>query len=791
MSLTKDRKPKKPHYIPRPPGKPFKYKCFQCPFTCNEKSHLFNHMKYSLCENSILLVTDQDQTGKCPKPGSNETNLLNQKECVPNVCNDPRTPISKARQSSECTNTASDKATSHQLINNDEIKGNVEMDNQAFTPVTKTKQQKEPHQMIPVANESDKVGIFEKDERSSAFLPVGELRSAERPEKDNENTNSISENSKGVSPIPMMSAFYSPGDQWRACPSSISPQLSSTYAANKSFGSIPPNTSPLIPDYTHHCYTERGLGIVFSPYLLTGKPFEYESPAIPLYVAPDQRNFLPPHLQNPGMTLPRHVAPPTLEQYKILHHFHSNLPIPYGVHYPNSPEYHLPQFGQKLQQASTRGQNAHPSDGNLSLYETPPPPELYLQNSYRRLYTEWENSVPTACSKDNETAVLDMNSDSKPQRTNIKMSPKAGSAAMGSPGRPSPTNFAQTSMVSESFDEFSNKFVSSTSNKSNRLEESFTHFKPVRSTTNPQANKLHIQYDQLESQETFSRILIANEGSTSSPTYSDVTILDYYRGNALVPTEISSTSLIPLNLSKKGKAKIEQDKQIGTTTKNFPQHSSENSSGGSYCPLDKEFQTSTKVQVVPLNLSVKAKYKHDWETPEDSIPPQVDSTSKESKTQTQCLNGNKALLSDIKMNSAEDLSIGKDCQKTSQWKGHTEKKVVSNMQTLKVAKRTESCNDEQKQSAAVALCQLAICNNGKCNEEWSFLPPGEIVSLDDPNYEGKDICDSPAFDKMEKQKPRRQKRSNEDSVKTQPEATHVKNTDCGRIFNLRKRTRVA
>ncbi|KAI5623500.1 zinc finger protein 750 [Silurus asotus] len=56
---NKEWKPKKPHYIPRPPGKPFKYHCFQCPFTCNEKSHLFNHMKYDLCKNSLSLLSKQ------------------------------------------------------------------------------------------------------------------------------------------------------------------------------------------------------------------------------------------------------------------------------------------------------------------------------------------------------------------------------------------------------------------------------------------------------------------------------------------------------------------------------------------------------------------------------------------------------------------------------------------------------------------------------------------------------------------------------------------------------------
>ncbi|XP_041861419.1 zinc finger protein 750 [Melanotaenia boesemani] len=60
MDAVQDRKPKRPHYIPRPPGKPFNYQCFQCPFTCNEKSHLFNHMKYNLCKNSISLMSQKN-----------------------------------------------------------------------------------------------------------------------------------------------------------------------------------------------------------------------------------------------------------------------------------------------------------------------------------------------------------------------------------------------------------------------------------------------------------------------------------------------------------------------------------------------------------------------------------------------------------------------------------------------------------------------------------------------------------------------------------------------------------
>ncbi|KAL2086292.1 hypothetical protein ACEWY4_017351 [Coilia grayii] len=67
------RRPKRPHYIPRPPGKPFRYHCFQCPFTCNEKTHLFNHMKYNLCKDSICLMAKlgrDTQPAKAPTSSS-------------------------------------------------------------------------------------------------------------------------------------------------------------------------------------------------------------------------------------------------------------------------------------------------------------------------------------------------------------------------------------------------------------------------------------------------------------------------------------------------------------------------------------------------------------------------------------------------------------------------------------------------------------------------------------------------------------------------------------------------
>ncbi|XP_048348285.1 proline-rich protein 35 isoform X2 [Sphaerodactylus townsendi] len=76
----KERKPKKPHYIPRPWGKPYNYKCFQCPFTCMEKSHLYNHMKYSLCKNSLSLLIESDWPYKKGNLLHPELQLLNATE---------------------------------------------------------------------------------------------------------------------------------------------------------------------------------------------------------------------------------------------------------------------------------------------------------------------------------------------------------------------------------------------------------------------------------------------------------------------------------------------------------------------------------------------------------------------------------------------------------------------------------------------------------------------------------------------------------------------------------------
>ncbi|XP_048407737.1 uncharacterized protein prr35 [Stegostoma tigrinum] len=99
----KERKPKKPHYIPRPWGKPYNYKCFQCPFTCMEKSHLYNHMKYSLCKNSLSLLIDSDWPYK-------KSNILNSDLCLlQNAAEHIRTgKASEAPESSNRNSVAGD-----------------------------------------------------------------------------------------------------------------------------------------------------------------------------------------------------------------------------------------------------------------------------------------------------------------------------------------------------------------------------------------------------------------------------------------------------------------------------------------------------------------------------------------------------------------------------------------------------------------------------------------------------------------------------------------------------------
>lgn len=96
----------------------------------------------------------------------------------------------------------------------------------------------------------------------------------------------------------------------------------------------------------------------------------------------------------------------------------------------------------------------------------------------------------------------------------------------------------------------------------------------------------------------------------------------------------------------------------------------------------------------------------------------------------------------------------------------------------------ESC-DEQKQTAAVALCQLAAYSPGTARLD------GDGHSAQDghaaPAEPAADAQDAPCNPKGKGQKRTNQK----ESTKSQQGAKRVRPNDCSRVFTLRKRTRVS
>ncbi|XP_050975372.1 zinc finger protein 750 [Labeo rohita] len=142
----KERKPKKPHYVPRPPGKPFRYQCFQCPFTCNQKSHLFNHMKYNLCHVSISISsrrgrhgsgTAEETGGERPSEEDTDDRLTSSPEP-----SEPSDPPVVSSSPDVCTETTSPVCKPEVLRPHDP--GSVWRPSGAFTPVALNLQNK-PH----------------------------------------------------------------------------------------------------------------------------------------------------------------------------------------------------------------------------------------------------------------------------------------------------------------------------------------------------------------------------------------------------------------------------------------------------------------------------------------------------------------------------------------------------------------------------------------------------------------------------------------------------------------------
>lgn len=452
MSLLKERKPKKPHYIPRPPGKPFKYKCFQCPFTCNEKSHLFNHMKYGLCKNSITLVSEQDRVIKCPKTSSLEPKQINQLE-----------PTVKPTSSKSVTNGLSNLDSKPQYpFAKEDAKENVELQNQATNTAIQGQKPALQKELSPASTTTESaIGmqpLLDSIVRPSAFVPVGEHRDSKGPETS-EVSDIISLSNKS-SPFHTKSAFHAPSHPWKAG-SPFLPEFPHKVAPTKGFGSISPYMQPLIPEYPPHFYEHRLA--IYAPYLLPGNS-ECESSALSVYGTQDQRHFLP----HPG-PLPKPINPSAYEHYRLFQQYHSTPPIPYGFCRPTDPPFY--RFSQVA--GINRDQNSHVMEETTLLYPASLSPSQQYPLSSHKKQADYEKEMTLLHAKSHSK-------DDQNERENAKMSPLAGSAATGSPGRPSPTNFTQTSQACEGLFDLSNKSSSTSLGKYDQPEENFTAFRPVR-----------------------------------------------------------------------------------------------------------------------------------------------------------------------------------------------------------------------------------------------------------------------------------------------------------------------
>ncbi|XP_048222176.1 zinc finger protein 750 [Perognathus longimembris pacificus] len=712
MSLLKERKPKKPHYIPRPPGKPFKYKCFQCPFTCNEKSHLFNHMKYGLCKNSITLVSEQDRVPKCPKSNSLDPKQTHQPE-----------PTTKPASSKSLTNGLSSfEPKPPQGFNKEDTKENLELEAcGAHKCLQKPVLQKE---MAPDTVLSTQPSL-ESGARPSAFVPVGEHRFRGPEDTESPEVLALTNPTTKATSFHTKSAFHTPSYPWKAGSPFLPPEFPHKIPSTKGFSAIPPYVHPAIPEYPPPFYTEHGLAAIYSPYLLAGNTPECDSTLLSVYGPQDQRHFLP----HPG-SIPKHLnpSPSTYEHYRLFQHYHSNLPIPYGFYRPESA---FSSYGLRLPPVTgiTRDQSSRLFEDATLAYPSSSPSELNLSNSHKKP-TDFEKESSISKAKD-------ISKDGQRDTEGAKMSPRAGSAATGSPGRPSPTNFTQTSQTCEGLCDLSNK-ATPTGALGQQPEQCPTAFKPVlRSEEHPPSQPPTSKAESPKSLQAMDRDSPTQTGSTSP------------RAEAPPTSPEDSSGISPLNLSKKSEAT--------PITSHGPMYT------GSAQVNNLGF---SELQDLPLNLSVKDSC-NTWALRPALPSPLQGTASAAATTATPPKTEEKG--SENEPNHAETQQDEAPSEKTP------DAHVVDS-------------SEEQKQTAAVALCQLAAYSPGNMG-----VGDGEATAQES-------ACqDMPTLSSTENQgpqgnpKPKGQKRTSQrDTGKSQPGTKKPKPNDAApRVFTLRRRTRVS
>ncbi|XP_069510639.1 zinc finger protein 750 [Ambystoma mexicanum] len=705
MSLPKERKPKKPHYIPRPPGKPFKFKCFQCPFTCNEKSHLFNHMKYGLCKNSMNLVSEQDRVIKCPKSSSLDTKQTNQVESL----------VKAASSNSPLNGQSIHEPKPQRCAMKDEVKENFDLRKpgplKALPHVEVTQKDAPASATEHSIHKASILGVA----RPSAFHPIGDRRLMKGQESNvgDQILSLTNSNSKCPPPYTMKSAFHSPTNNWN--PVEFPQKVTST----KTHGPMPHYFPAMIQDYQRSFYMEPGRPLC--PTFLHPNNSECGNVIIPAYFNQEQRHFLSHSGQTPDIQLPRPLDTSTFEQYSFL----QQLPTPMPFY--RSPE-HFSSYGLKFPHPSgmQRNPNCHPAEEATLLCPLSSSPSMLYSSGFHKKHSDFEKETPMPQPKNTNSK------DNQSDTVNAKMSPRAGSAATGSPGRPSPTNFTQTSQAPEGLFDLSSKSGPDCLPKE-RPGESLTAFRPVGQYT--EATALH----HLQSREDSPSIDVGRD----DVQFQAENLISAYGSPSLVGEE--DDMLTPLNLSKKPEDSLVRHEYTHTSYVN-PQHSAEE-------------------QDMPLNLSVKdtcsiVNQRTPLHSPprDDEIPPILQ-------------------RSDMGSPSAQGGSM----------RTQEDTKTADNTTGLQDLKMMENC-DEQKQTAAVALCELAAYSPSRAilgNEDGtSHNTTSELNKEDLSSAETRDITDNC--------KAKAQKRTNlKETGKSQNATKKAKTADPGRVFTLRKRPRVS
>uniref|UniRef100_A0A669QG63 Uncharacterized protein n=1 Tax=Phasianus colchicus TaxID=9054 RepID=A0A669QG63_PHACC len=313
------------------------------------------------------------------------------------------------------------------------------------------------------------------------------------------------------------------------------------------------------------------------------------------------------------------------------------------------------------------------------------------------------------------------------------MSPLAGSAATGSPGRPSPTNFTQTSHACEGLFDLSNKSSSTSLGKYDQPEENFTAFRPVRKSTDQPA--------------LLPSVINVTDEDSYTPSES------HNNEGSLSSTE-DDTGIAPLNLSKKA------DTNTGPPNEHAYKATSKT-----------ESQNFLELQDMPLNLSVK-----------DSCNTVSLKTTSHSPS-----HDNGAATSPKTENENSGAESSGACNPKNAINSACDKPFLAHRNEAQDLRIIDSC-DEQKQTAAVALCQLAAYSPSKVRMDNEGQSPQDCNTLSTESTPNS----SDTQDTQCNQKVKGQKRTNQkESAKSQQSTKRVRPNDCSRVFTLRKRTRVS